>query len=144
MRCPDCGYETDNAAVFCPQCRFRFRDIIEDADMGGGTINDLPGRGIVADESIFEETRPEEERPKIFTDKELRQLEVQLLQPSLLVVLIVALVSYTVLSAVPFVPLAIAGLEIGVTGILCLACGIGAGLVFFIITRRSLRKFRSR
>jgi hypothetical protein len=144
MRCPDCGYEADNASVFCPQCRYRFGDIIEDPDMGGDTIIDLPERGIVADESVFEEPRPEEERSKLFTDKELRQLEVQLLQPAVLVVLTIALVSYTVLSGIPFVPLSIAGLEFSVTGVLCLACGVVGGLVFFLITRRSLRKFRFR
>jgi hypothetical protein len=144
MRCPDCGYEADNAAVFCPQCRFRFRDIIEEPEMGGDTIIDLPERGIVADESVFDEPRPEEARFKVFTAQELRQLEVQLLQPSVLVVLIIALVTYTVLSSIPFVPLTIAGLDFGVTGILCFACGIFAGIVFFVITRRSLRKFRYR
>jgi len=143
MRCPDCGYEADNAAVFCPQCRFRFRDIIEEPDPAGDTNIDMPKRGFVADESVFEESLPEE-RSHAFSDRDLRQLEVQLLQPSVLVVLIIALVSYSVLSAVPFVPLTIAGLEIGVTGILCLACGIFAGLIFFGITRRSLRKFRYR
>ena len=143
MRCPDCGYETDNAAVFCPQCRFRFRDMIEEPDMGSETIIDLPERGIVADESVFEESQPAE-RSHAFSNKELRQLEVQLLQPSVLVVLIIALVSYTILSAVPFVPLTIAGLDISVTGILSLACGIFAGIIFFFISRRSLRKFRYR
>ncbi len=143
MRCPDCGYDADNAAIFCPQCRFRFRDIIEEPDMGSDTIIDLPERGIVADESIFEESQPEE-LSHAFSNKELRQLEVQLLQPSVLVVLIIALVSYTILSAVPFVPLTIAGLDFGVTGIICLACGLFAGIVFFFTTRRSLRKFRYR
>jgi hypothetical protein len=143
MICPDCGYDADNASVFCPQCRFRFRDIIEEPDPAVDTIIDLPERGIVADESVFVESQPEE-RSHAFSDRELRQMEVQLLQPAVLVVLIIALVSYSVLSAVPFVPLTIAGLEIGVTGILCLACGIFAGLVFFVITRRSLRKFRYR
>ena len=140
MRCPDCGYETDNAAVFCPQCRYRFRDTIEEPAYND-TIIDMPERGIVADESVFEESQPEE-RLHAFSDKELRQLEVQLLQPSVLVVLIIALVSYTILSAVPFIPLTIARLDIGVTGIIALACGIVAGMVFFFITRRSLRKFR--
>jgi hypothetical protein len=142
MRCPDCGHETDNAAVFCPQCRYRFRDAIEEPAYGE-TIIDLPERGIVADESVFEKPQPEE-RTHAFTDRELRQMEVRLLQPSLLVVLIIALFSYTTLASVPFVPLTIAGLDIGMTGIISFTCGIVTGMVFFLMTRRSLRKFRYR
>jgi hypothetical protein len=143
MRCPDCGYEADNASVFCPQCRFRFRDMIDEPDMGGDTIIDLPERGIVADESVFEEIQPEE-RAHAFSDRELRQLEVQLLQPAVIVVLIISLFLYTVISTVPFIPVTLAGIDFGVTGIVCLAGGLLAGIVFFLITRRSLRRFRYR
>lgn len=144
MRCPDCGYEADNAAIFCPQCRFQFRDIIEEPAPAGDTIIDLPERGIIADESIYEEPRPEEERPKMFTDKELRQMDVQLMQPAVLIVLIVALFSYTVLYTVPFIPVSIAGLSFGITGIICLTCGVVAGIVFSFLARKSLAKFRYR
>jgi hypothetical protein len=143
MRCPDCGYEADNASVFCPQCRFRFRDIIEEPDPAGGTIIDLPERGFVADESVFEESQPGE-RSHIFSDKELRQLEVQLLQPAVLVVLIISLFLYTVISTVPFIPVTLAGIDFGVTGIICLAGGLLAGIVFFFMSRRSLKRFRYR
>jgi hypothetical protein len=143
MQCPDCGYDADDAAIFCPQCRFQFRDVIEEPIQDTGTVIDMPDRGVIADESILEETQSFATQ-KAFTDKELRQLEVQLLQPAVLVVLIIALVSYTVLSAVPFIPLTIAGLNFGVTGIICLACGLFFGIVFFFITRRSLLKFRFR
>jgi uncharacterized membrane protein len=143
MQCPDCGYEADAAAIFCPQCRFQFRDITGEPVQTTDTIIDHPERGVIADESILEETQTEE-RDKAFTDKELRQLEVQLLQPAVLVVLIIALVSYTVLSAVPFISLTIAGLIIGVTGIICLACGLFFGMIFYFLMWRSLVKFRSR
>ena len=136
MHCPGCGYEADDEAVFCPQCRFRFRDI---AAAPGDTFEDLPGRGVVApDDGIFEE------RQNTFTAKELRQLEVQLMQPAVLVVLIASLFTYTVISTVPFVPIAIAGLNFGVTGLLCLACGLSAGMVFFFLSSKSLAKFRYR
>jgi hypothetical protein len=143
MRCPDCGYEADNASVFCPQCRFRFRDIIEEPDPAVDTIIDLPERGIVADESVFEELPPEE-RSHAFSDKELRQLEVQLLQPAVLVVLVISLFLYTVISTVPFIPVTFAGIDFGVTGVICLAGGLLGGIVFLLITRRSLRQFRYR
>jgi hypothetical protein len=143
MQCPDCGYEADDSAVFCPQCRFQFRDIIEESAYSPDTFIDLPERGVIADESILEETRPEESQ-KGFSARELRQMEVQLIQPAILIVLLISLVSYTVLSAVPFIPVTIAGLEFGVTGIVCLACGLFAGMIFFFLARRSLRKFRYR
>ena len=143
MQCPDCGYETDDAAVFCPQCRFQFRDRDDEPDQTADTIPDIPDRGVIADESVLEETRSFEPL-NAFTAKELRELEVQLLQPAVLVVLIISLVSYTILSSVPFIPLTIAGLNLGVIGIICLACGLLSGIVFYLLWRRTLSKFRFR
>jgi hypothetical protein len=143
MQCPACGYEADDAAIFCPHCRYQFRDISEEPYQAGNTLIDLPERGVIADESVLEETSPEE-RQKGFTDKEIRQLEVQLLQPAVLVVLIIALVTYTLLSGVPFVPVTFAGQNFSATGVLCLASGLIAGVLFFLIARRSLVRFRYR
>ena len=137
MQCPDCGYEVDNAAVFCPQCRFQFQET-EDAPFPDTTIPDTPVHDREMDESIFEESQ------KTFSDKELRMLEVQLMQPAVLVVLVISLVTYTLIGTIPFIPLTIAGLTFGITGILCLACGILAGMVFFFFSRRSLVKFTYR
>ena len=137
MQCPDCGYDADDAAIFCPQCRFRFRDIPEEPVQEEDTIIDPPERGIIADETILEETPPGK-RPGAFSDSELLQLEVQLLQPAALVVLIIALVTYTVLSAIPFAPVTIAGLNFSITGILCFTCGLIFGIVFFFVARRLL------
>jgi hypothetical protein len=136
MYCPDCGYEVSADTVFCPQCRFQFREIAEEPAIAEETIIDLPERGVISDESILEEV------PKGFSDKELRLLEVQLIQPALLLVLIISLSVYTVISTVPFIPVSLAGQSFGVTGIICLACGLVAGLIFFILARRSLGKFR--
>ena len=137
MQCPDCGYEVDNAAVFCPQCRFQFQET-EDAPFPDTTIPDAPVYDREMDESIFEESQ------KTFSDKELRMLEVQLMQPAVLVVLVISLVTYTLIGTIPFIPLTIAGLNFAITGILCLACGILAGMVFFFFFRRTLVKFRYR
>lgn len=137
MQCPDCGYEADYTSVFCPQCRFQFWDIANGPPTAGDVDPDLPESGIIIDESIFEESQ------KGFSDTELKELQVQLVQPAVLVVLIVFLFIYTAISAVPFIPLSVGGLNFGVTGIVSLAWGLGAGLVFFIIAQRSLWKFRS-
>lgn len=144
MRCPECGYDAEDASNFCPRCRFQFRDIIEEEPSSlPDTFIDLPERGIIADERMIEEARPEE-RLQALSDKERRQLEVQLLHPSVLVVLIIALFCYTILYTVPFVPLSVAGQSLGITGVICLACGLAAGLVFHYLHKRSLRNFRYR
>jgi hypothetical protein len=143
MQCPGCGYEADDEAFFCPQCRFQFRDVTAGPAATGNTVTDLPERDVITTESIAEESIFEE-RQKAFTAKELRQLEVQLIQPALIIVLIVALFTYTVISTVPFLPVTLAGLNFGVTGLLCLACGLFSGMVFFFLSSRSLTKFRYR
>lgn len=136
--CPNCGYKVDDSSVFCPQCRFQFREVPDRPATSGDMVRDVPGHEERIDESIIEE------RYEGFTDKELRQLKVQLLQPAVLVVLIISLVMYTVISTVPFIPISVAGLNFGVTGIVCLACGLVAGLVFYVIAQGSLKKFRCR
>jgi hypothetical protein len=136
MQCPGCGYDVDDAAVFCPQCRFPFREVAEGLAATSETGMDFPGHGGIADDNFFEEPQTG------FTRKELRQMEIQLLQPAMLVVLIISLFTYTVISTVSFVPITIGRLIFGVTGIICLACGLVAGLVFFMLGRRSLAKFQ--
>lgn len=144
MQCPDCGYEVQDTSNFCPHCRFQFRNIIEEEPpQAADTFIDLPERGIISDERVLEEPRSGEIL-RTFSEKELRQLEIQLLQPSVLVVLIVALFTYSVLYSVPFVPLSVAGLNLGFTGVISLASGIIAGLVFHFLMKRSLRNSRYR
>jgi hypothetical protein len=141
MQCPDCGYEADEASIFCPQCRFQFRDIIEVPAQTGDTFIDLPERGTIADDDIFEEPSPAGTQTA-FTAKEIRQMEVQLIQPAILIVLIISLVVYSLIGSIPFIPVTIAGLDFGIAGIICLACGLFSGIVFFFLVRRSLVKFR--
>jgi hypothetical protein len=138
MQCPDCGYEVEDTAVFCPQCRFQFRETDDTPVFPETTVPDTPVHGVEIDGSIFEQT------PTGFSDKELRMLGVQMMAPAVLVVLIISLFTYTVISTVPFSPITLAGLSFGVTGIICLACGLLAGIVFFVLARRSLAKFRYR
>jgi hypothetical protein len=138
MQCPDCGYDVDDAAVFCPQCRFRFQETDDTAFVPATPLPEGRVNNTETDESIFEE------KQKAFSSKELRILDLQLIQPAILVVLVISLFVYTLISAIPFIPLTIAGLNFGVTGILSLACGILAGMIFFFFLRRSLQKFRYR
>ena len=138
MQCPDCGYEVEDIAVFCPQCRFQFRETDDSPVFPDTTIPDTPVHDEEIDESIFEQT------PRGFSDKELMQLKVQLMAPTVLVVLTISLFSYTVISTVPFNPITLAGLSFGVSGIICLACGLLAGMVFFFLARLLLAKFRYR
>jgi hypothetical protein len=141
MQCPNCGYEADEASVFCPQCRFQFRDIIEMPVSTGDKFIDLPERGTVADDDIFEEP-PSAGIHAVFTSKEIRQMEVQLMQPAFLIILIISLFTYSLIASIPFIPVTIAGLEFGITGIICLACGLFFGMVFFFLVRKYLVKFR--
>jgi len=138
MQCPGCGYEAEDTAVFCPQCRYQFRHSAGEPAATGDMGRDGPGYESIADDSFFEETS------RRFPDKELIQLEVQLITPAVLVVLLISLVTYTVIAAIPFIPITVAGLSFGVTGIVCLACGLVAGILFFVLTRSFLRKFRFR
>ncbi|HSA37834.1 MAG TPA: zinc ribbon domain-containing protein [Methanoregula sp.] len=137
MYCPNCGYKVDNEVVFCPQCRFQFRE----------TDSVAPAGNIVSDESGYREFVDEginEVRLKGFSDKELRELKVQLLQPTFLIILIISLIIYSVISTVPLIPLSIAGLTFRVNGIVSLSCGLVGGMLFLIIAQRSLKKFRYR
>ena len=143
MQCPDCGYDADPSSIFCPQCRHQFRDIPEDPYMTPDTPFNLPAQGYVTEGPVADETLLEEQT-LAFTPKELRQMDLQLLSPAILVVLIIALFTYTVISSIPFVPLTIGGLNFGITGIISLACGLFFGILFLVIQRRSLRKFQYR
>jgi len=137
MQCPDCGYEVDDTVVFCPRCRFQFRetDTAPAADAAG---SHPPLHDTEIDAAFFEETQ------NGFSDKEIRLLEVQLLQPAVLVALIISLFTYALVLNIPFVPVTIGGLSFGVTGIVCLTCGLLAGFVFYHLELRSLVQFRYR
>jgi hypothetical protein len=136
MQCPGCGYNADDTAVFCPRCRFQFREFA-DAPAYPDTLAVIE-RETISDDSIFEE------RQKGFSNKELKMLEVQLVQSAILVALIFSLFIYTLIWTTPFIPVTYAGLSFGLTGPVCIACGLLAGLVFFFFTRRSLVRFRFR
>jgi hypothetical protein len=135
MQCPDCGYEADDEVVFCPHCRFQFRESSETTVVPDTTHPDTPMYYGENYGNRFEETQ------RMFPDKEIRLLEVQLMQPALLVVLIISLFTYSLFSTIPFIPLTVAGLSFAMNGILSLTCGLFAGAIFFYLARwRAVKK----
>jgi len=127
MHCPDCGYEADDRALFCPQCRHHFIE------------NDEPAPGeILAGDPLFEE------EPTGFSPKELRHLEVELLQPSLFLALIVSAGLFFLVAQLQSLSISMAGLSIAPGAGIALLTGLAAGLLFYYSARHSLRKFRSR
>ena len=125
MQCPNCGYDADDEAFFCPQCRFQFRD-----SEGARPII------LCQEDDLFED------KPGTFSKKELKQLEIQLFQPALLLVLLVSLGTYIILSPLPLVPLTLSGLNIPLAGPVSFLTGLVVGILFFLLTRRSLKKYR--
>lgn len=151
MQCPDCGYMADDAAVFCPRCRFQFREAFggpvfpEEEDVPGPTepFFDLPERRMIEDDPVPADTGSNERKAaEAFTEKERRFLAASLLQTSVLVVLIGAGVTWTAIAEVPFVSVTAYGLSFGIAGILSLCAGLFAGVLFFLIARRQLGTFR--
>jgi hypothetical protein len=127
MHCPDCGYEVDDLAVFCPQCRHHFLE------------HDGPDpQEVLAGDPLFEQETTG------FTPKELRHLEVELLQPSLFLALIVSAGLYFLVTPLQALSISMGGMGIVPGAGIALIAGIVAGLLFFYSARHSLKKFRSR
>jgi hypothetical protein len=125
MHCPDCGYEADDRAVFCPQCRHHF----ESGEPGPEEI--------LAGDPLFEE------EPTGFSAKELRHLEIELLQPSLFLALVVAACLYFLVPPLQLITFSMAGMSIAPGAGIALIVGLCAGLIFYFAERHTLKKFRS-
>lgn len=123
MQCPNCAYDVDDDANFCPQCRYWFRDESETEELQ-------------QDDDLFEE------KPDIFTKKELKQLEIQLYQPTFLLILLISLGFYIVISPLSLFSITVSGIHIATAGGISVLIGLVTGLLFFCLTRRSLRKSR--
>jgi hypothetical protein len=125
MHCPDCGYEVDDLAVFCPQCRHHF----ESGEPGP--------QEILAGDPLFEEEATG------FSAKELRHLEIELLQPSLFLALAISAGLYFLVPPLQLITFSMAGMSIAPGAGIAIIIGLGAGLIFFYNERHALRKFRS-
>lgn len=137
MQCPDCGYHTDDAAVFCPNCRFQFRESAGYRDEAEAPVPDATLKRPVFQNFIAD-------LPKRFSKKEIRLMEVHIFQTAVLVVLVVSLFLYSVFGTVEVIPFIVADLNISMTGAICLAGGLITGLIFFFLAKRSLARFRFR
>ncbi len=134
MECPACGYQADDAAVFCPNCRYQFR---EDTGEEPEPVPDTS-----AQEEVFENFVAE--IPRKFSGKELRMMGVMLQQSAIIVVFIIAIFTYLIIGQVPFVSVSLGSLTLGMAGLISLAAGLAAGIIFFLSSRRSLARFRYR
>jgi len=125
MHCPDCGYEVDDLAVFCPQCRHHF----ESSEPGPEEI--------LAGDPLFEEEATG------FSSKELRHLEIELLQPSLFLALAIAAGLYFLVPPLQLITFTLAGMSIAPGAGIAIVVGLATGLIFFYHERHALRTFRS-
>jgi Zn finger protein HypA/HybF involved in hydrogenase expression len=127
MHCSVCGHEVDDQAVFCPRCGHHFPENVEPDP-----------REVSAGDPLFEQ------EVMGFSAKELRHLEVELLQPSLFLVLVVSAGLYFFIPPLQVFTFSMSGLTITPGAGLALLIGLAGGLLFFYTARHSLRKFRSR
>ena len=95
MHCSVCGHKVDDQAVFCPQCRHHFPENVESDP-----------REIPAGDPSFEGEATG------FSAKELRHLEIELLQPSLFLTLVVSAGLYLLISPLQVFTISLSGLSI--------------------------------
>jgi|WetSurMetagenome_2_1015567.scaffolds.fasta_scaffold16377_2 hypothetical protein len=181
MHCPDCGYEADDLAVFCPQCRHHFPenvksdpreipagDLLFEGEAAGFSakkirmhcsacghdVDDLAVFCPYCGHHFLESMEPDpreilagdllyEGEAAGFSGKELRHLEIELLQPSLFIALVVAAGLYFFVPPLQLITFSMAGLGIAPGAGIALVIGLVAGLIFYYMFRHSLRKFRS-
>jgi hypothetical protein len=122
MQCPICGYEgIAEEACFCPHCRYQFlepeSEIFESPphftqQRWAGTTTPADGR---------------------FSKKEIHQMEIQLLQPAILLMLAIAAVSYIAIGRMPELAVRISTVEIPCGGFLSLFIGAVIAWIFYRI-----------
>jgi hypothetical protein len=133
MECPECGYDVEDGANFCPQCRHAFRET-------GPAFGSL-----VPDPAVDSPVHApgNDEIPEGFSGKELRYLKVQLLQPSLFVVAGVAITGYLTVPQVQNYSFEAFGHSFPSGGAMCVLAGIVVGGIFYWGMSARLAKFRS-
>jgi hypothetical protein len=130
MQCPTCGYESiAGEAVFCPQCRHQFREPEYEL------IFDSPPH------PVPEQRGSRKADGDIFTKKEIRQMQVQLLQPAILVMLSLAAALYLSIGRISELSVTVSSLEIRYGGLLSLVTGAIFAWIFYrvVIYRTTTR-----
>lgn len=119
MQCPTCGYEgIAEESVFCPQCRHQFRE---------------PEYEVIFDNPPPAPAPRQARKPAAepFTGKEIRQMQVQLLQPALLLMLSLAAVLYLSSPRIPELAATVSSVEIHYGGFLSLLVGAVVAWIFY-------------
>ena len=137
MECPECGYEVDEAANFCPNCRHQFRD---GDDVGFDRPPEDAGDAAVLPASAAEYYEPG--IPEKFSGKELQYLKVQLIQPAMTITLAVAVTAYFAFPQVQAVTILVRDYSLPVGGAICLLSGIIVGGIFYGGMSFRLGRFR--
>jgi len=141
MECPECGYDVDGSANFCPRCRHRFRDPEPEPDiladpMAPGDAPVLPAYG----SEDFIEPVPEER----FSGKEIQFLKIQLIQPAMLLVAGVAIAGYVSLPQLQAMTFAYRDISVPAGGAVCLVAGIVVGAIFYWGMSARLGRYRGK
>jgi hypothetical protein len=122
MQCPTCGYESiAEEAVFCPQCRHQFRE---------------PEYEVIFDSPPYpvpEQRGSRKADGDVFTKKEIRLMQVQLLQPAILVMLSLAAALYLSSGRIPELSIMVSTVEVRYGGLLCLFTGAVVAWIFYRI-----------
>lgn len=134
MECPECGFDVDGSANFCPMCRHRFQESLVDDPLPAGEQEQAA--------ETTAEPLPDEELEK-FSGKELQYLKVQLIQPSMIMVAAVALTGYLSVPQVQILSFTFRDSSFPVGGAVCLLAGIVVGGLFYGIMAARLKRFRS-
>lgn len=123
MQCPICGYEgIAEEACFCPHCRYQFLE--PDSEIFESPPHYPPQRWAGT-------TTPADGR---FSKKEIHQLEVQLLQPAIILMLTFAVVFYIAIGRMPELAVRVSSVEIPYGGIISLLVGAIIAWIFYRIT----------
>ena len=136
MECPQCGYDVDGSANFCPRCRHRFQESLDIEDWPP-----VPEHGQSVEKSASEPS-PDQD-PEKFSGKELQYLKVQLIQPSLLVIGGVAIAGYVSFPQLQTITVAFRETAVPAGGAICLFAGLVIGGIFYWGMSARLVRFRS-
>ncbi|HII99709.1 MAG TPA: hypothetical protein HA272_10775 [Methanoregula sp.] len=128
MQCPACGYDGIAEEVcFCPHCRYQFRALVPEA---------------ASDNSMLFEPEPvagPADAGDLFVEIQARQIQIQLLQPALLVMLATAGALYLAGGGrIADLAVTVSTFEIRYGIFLCLLAGAIIGWIFYRIMLRRI------
>jgi hypothetical protein len=126
MQCPACGYEgIAEDVVFCPHCRYQFREVGEDI-----YFEDLPSPAYPARHECAMTDQK-------LSKKEIQLAKIQLLQPVVILILVIAGALYLSSPRVGQLSIMVSTLEIFYGSILCLVTGaVIAGIFYLVVAHR--------